>query len=157
MKDEITLEMLRQTAFDMKRMGETASLKDLGRRAYELLREYQGIIEHFKDDECTFREGVKIVTGYKRVREAQIKKFEQFYEQTYASDPEMYRQSSGHQFYQWRVNDAMPLRWCQEAKPKFAQWNRRRRSEIERQKRIGSAKPKWDENKGTSKQKEEDF
>lgn len=156
-EDPIRVELFMQAVFEMKRLPENEhkSLKDLVRPAYELLLELKRTMAHFEEGECTFHEGVAIVTGYKRVREWQIKIFEQFYEQTYASDPETYRQGSGNQFYQWRISDSMPLLWCQEAAPKFAQWNRRRRSEIEHQKHIGSAKPKWDKNRGT--QKAEDF
>jgi hypothetical protein len=157
-KDQITVELLMRTVFEMKRLPENEhkSLKDLARPAYELLLECERTIANFEEGDCTFQKGVAIVTGYKRVREEHIRLFELFYEQTYALDPEMYRGS--HQFYQWRINGAMPLRWCLETAPKFAKWNRRRRSEIERQKRIGSAKPKWDEKiDAASKQKEEDF
>jgi hypothetical protein len=73
MKDDpITVELLMRTVFEMKRLPEfqTRTLKDLARPAYELLHECERTIEHFKDDECTFREGVKIVTGCKRVRES---------------------------------------------------------------------------------------
>ena len=144
----------------MKRLPdhERKSLKDLARPAYELLLECEKTIADFEVGECTFHEGVAIVTGAKRVRAEQIKKFEEFYEQTYASDPETHRQSGGNQFYQWRINGAIPRRWCLEAVPEFAKWNRQRRSEIEHQKHIGSAKPKWDEKiEASSKQKEEDF
>jgi hypothetical protein len=148
--DPITIELLRRTVFDMKRMPENEhkSLKDLARPAYELLRELERTIAHFEEEECTFHEGVKIVTGYKRVREAQIKIFELFYEQTYDFDSGLssnQRSENRYQVRHWREIDAIPLRWCYEAAPKFAKWNARRRREIEHQKHIGSSKPKYED------------
>jgi hypothetical protein len=149
-EDPITVELLMRTVFEMKRLPEfqTRGLKDLARPAYELLRECERTIEHFKEDECTFREGVKIVTEYKRLKEEQIKIFELFYEQTYETDPGLTSHQSTQNRYQvrhWREIDAMPLRWCQEAAPKFAKWQARRRSEIEHQKHIQRSKPKYED------------
>jgi hypothetical protein len=148
--DPITIELLRLTVFDMARLPDfqNTKLKDLARPAYELLRELERAIAHFEEDECTFNEGVRIVTGYKRIREAQIKIFELFYEQIYDFDPGLsssQRSENRYQVRHWREINAIPLHWCYEAMPKFAKWQARRRSEIEHQKHIGSSKPKYDD------------
>jgi hypothetical protein len=149
-----------RTVFEMKRLPENdhKSLKDLARPAYELLLECERTITNFEEGECSFKKGILIVTGRQRVREDHIRLVELFYEQTYALDPKVFSRGGGHQFYKWRTNDAMPHSWCLEAAPKFRSWNARRRSETERQKRLRSAKPKWDDKtEASSKLKEEEF
>jgi hypothetical protein len=152
---EITLDLLARTVLELMRLPkfEDCDVKDLTVPAHELLIECARTIEHFEQGDCTYREAIRKITGWRRISAREIRLFEEFYKDTYLS---LRRKSwkAGRidlndspgmrmkQLREWKERNSVPIKACLESNPDFKRWYDKRQSEIDSKKGVKGAEAK---------------
>jgi hypothetical protein len=117
-KTEITRMELADTVFKLQavKQYETKPITELVPIAYDLLERCDQEIDFHTAFPCSYDSAIRRVTGAKRVGDAERKRFELFFDQTF---PPFMRQALEER---WKVRDEVPVSFCEEAAPKYRAW-----------------------------------
>lgn len=135
------IELIARTALEMKRLPENehVSLESLAEPAYRFLVKCRKTIKKFQFENVTYCEGIRQITGYRRIREEQKVIFARFYVESqsnpkysnrWTSDEIQEISEAEQELLNWQNSDSMPVKVCLEQAPKFKQWQRERLAKL---------------------------